>query len=117
LSSENLTPEVIWEKVRSELQSHPEAYLIFDDTVLDKRFSAKIELVRRQYSVHEHRVIREIGLINCIYINAETGYYSVIDYRIYAPDGDGHTKLDPVADMLNDVVLKKKIPVAKVRGG
>jgi len=38
LNSENLTPFVIWEKVRSELQSHPEACLIFDDTVLDKRF-------------------------------------------------------------------------------
>jgi hypothetical protein len=91
LNSENLTPFVIWEKVRSELQSHPEACLIFDDTVLDKRFSSKIELVRRQYSGNEHRVIRGIGLISCIYINPETGYYSVIDYRIYDPDGDGHT--------------------------
>ena len=114
MSSENLTPEVIWEKVRSELQSHPEACLIFDDRVLDKRFSSKIELVRRQYSGNSHRVLRGIGLISCIYINPETGYYSVIDYRIYAPDGDGHTKLERVADLLNDVVFKKKIPVAKV---
>ena len=114
MSSENLTPEVIWEKVRSELQSHPEACLIFDDRVLDKRFSSKIELVRRQYSGNSHRVLRGIGLISCIYINPETGYYSVIDYRIYAPDGDGHTKLDHVADLLNDVVFKKKIPAAKV---
>jgi hypothetical protein len=52
---------VIWEKVRSELQSHPEACLIFDDTVLDKRFSSKIELVRRQYSGNEHRVIRGLA--------------------------------------------------------
>ena len=41
----------------------------------------------------------------------------MIDYQIYAPDGDGDTKLDRVADMLNDVVFKKKIPVAKVRRG
>ena len=72
LNSENLTPFVIWEKVRSELQSHPEACVIFDDTVLDKRFSSKIELVRCQYSGNEHRVIRGIGLISCIYINPET---------------------------------------------
>ena len=39
----------------------------------------------------------------------------MIDYQIYALDGDGDTKLDHVADMLNDVVFKKKIPVAKVR--
>jgi hypothetical protein len=78
--------------------------------VLDKRLSSKIELVRRQYTGNEDRVIWGIGLINCIYINAETGYYSVIDYQIYAPDGDGDTKLDHVADMLNDVVFKKRFP-------
>ncbi|GAX44984.1 hypothetical protein NIES4075_60030 [Tolypothrix sp. NIES-4075] len=27
-----------------------DAYIIFDDTVLDKRFSEEIEIVRRQYS-------------------------------------------------------------------
>ncbi|CUR31754.1 hypothetical protein PL9214291347 [Planktothrix tepida PCC 9214] len=48
MNAENLTTEVIWEKVHSELQTHPEACLVFDDTVLDKRFSSKIELVRRQ---------------------------------------------------------------------
>lgn len=77
-------------------------------------FSSKIELVRRQYSGNEHRVIRGIGLISCIYINPQTGYYWVIDYRIYDPEGDGQTKLDHVADMLNDVVFKKKLPLAKV---
>lgn len=50
----------------AELHSHPDAALVFDDTVLDKRFSRKIELVRRQYSGNEHRVIRGIGLISCI---------------------------------------------------
>ena len=40
----------------------------------------------------------------------------MIDYRIYALDGDGHTKLDHVADMLKDAILKK-IFVAKVRRG
>lgn len=86
------------------MENHPDASLIFDDTVLDKRFSSKIELVRRQYSRNEHRVIRGIGLISCIYFNPETRHYSVIDYRIYAPDGDGKTKLDHVADMLNDAI-------------
>lgn len=114
LKTEELTPSLIWEKVRSELQSHPDAYLVFDDTVLDKRFSSKIELVRRQYSGNEHRVIRGIGLISCIYVNPETGYYWVIDYRIYAPDEDGKTKLDHVADMLKDAIAQKKISFAKV---
>ena len=71
--------------MRSKIQSNREACVIFGDTVLDKRFSSKIELVHRQYSGNEHRVIRGILAIwCCIYVNAETGYYSVIDYRIYA---------------------------------
>jgi hypothetical protein len=114
LNSENLTPSLIWEKVRSEVQSHPDACLVFDDTVLDKRFSSKIELVRRQYSGNEHRVIRGIGLVSCIYVNPETGQYWVIDYRIYDPDEDGKSKLDHVADMLKDAVCKKKISFTKV---
>jgi len=46
LKFRDLTPEVIWEKVRSKLQSNREACVIFDDTVLGKRFYSKIELVR-----------------------------------------------------------------------
>jgi hypothetical protein len=105
---------LLWEKVCSELENHPHASLIFDDTVLDKRFSSKIELVRRQYSGNEHRVIRGIGLISCIYFHPETGHYSVIDYRIYDPDGDGKTKLDHVADLLTDAIFKKRISFSQV---
>ncbi|MEQ8754469.1 MAG: hypothetical protein RID09_13270 [Coleofasciculus sp. G1-WW12-02] len=47
-------------------------------------------------------------MISCIYVNPETGHYWVIDYRIYAPDEDGKSKLDHVADMLNNAVGKKK---------
>jgi hypothetical protein len=62
--------------------------------VIDKNFSNCIELVRRQYSGAEHRVIRGIGLISCVYVNVKTGQFWVIDYRIYDPDGDSKTKLD-----------------------
>lgn len=114
LKSEILTPELIWSEVSSEIHSHPDACLIFDDSVLAKKFSSKIELVRRQYSGNEHRVIRGIGLISCIYVNPETGQYWLIDYRIYDPDGDGKTKLDHVADMLLNAVNQKNIEFAKV---
>jgi hypothetical protein len=59
--------------------------------VLNKRFARSIELTRRQYSGHEHRVIRGIGLVSCLYVNAQTGAFWVIDYRLYDPEGDGHT--------------------------
>ncbi len=35
----------------------PQAYLVFDDTVLDKRFGPKIEVVRKQWSGNEKGVI------------------------------------------------------------
>ena len=114
LKSSTFTPELIWSKVRTEIHSHPDACLIFDDSVLAKKFSYLIELVRRQYSGNEHRVIRGIGLISCIYVNPETGQYWVIDYRIYDKDGDGKTKLDKLADMLLNAVNQKKIKFTKV---
>lgn len=53
-------------------------------------------------------------MISCIYVNPETGQYSVIDYRIYDPEGDGKNKLNHVADMLNDAVCTKKLVFRKV---
>lgn len=42
--------------------------------------------------------------VNCVYVNPETNQFWVIDYRIYDPDGDGQSKLDHVADMLQSLV-------------
>lgn len=114
LSGEKLTPRLLWEKVKQLSCADAGGYLIFDDTVLDKRFSKSIELVRRQYSGNEHRVIRGIGLISCLYVNASNGQFWVIDYRLYNPDGDGNSKLDHVQEMLKQVVFAKQLPFATV---
>ena len=53
LSGEKLTPRLLWEKVKPLICADTAGYLIFDDTVLDKRFSESIDLVRRQYSGNE----------------------------------------------------------------
>ena len=107
LRGEKLTPRLLGENVALLIRPSQNAYILFDDTVLDKRYSASIELARRQYSGNEHRVIRGIGLISCVYVNGETGQIWVIDYRLYDPDGDGQSKLDHVAEMLNSVVYSK----------
>jgi hypothetical protein len=114
LRESEFKPDGLWKNVCQDLQTSPEAALIFDETVLDKRASQEIELVRRQYSGTEHRVIRGIGLINCVYVNPNLGLFWIVDYRIYAPDRDGKTKLDHVADMLNELVYKKELPFARV---
>ncbi len=104
LRREKLTPSFLWENVKLLIQSHEDAYVIFDDTVLDKRYSEYIELTRRQYSGNEHGVLRGIGVVSCVYVNPETGQFWVIDYRIYDPDGDGKSKLEHVLDMLQSLI-------------
>lgn len=110
LSREKLTPRLLWDNVKVLIQSSENAYVIFDDTVLNKRYAKQIELTRRQYSGNEHRVICGIGLVNCVYANPDTEQFWVIDYRIYDPCGDGKTKLDHVVDMLQSLVYYKQLP-------
>lgn len=110
LREDRLTSRLVWEHARSQIQSSPCGFVIFDDTVLDKNFSHQIELVRLQYSGNAHGLIKGIGLVNCVYVNPETGQYWVIDYRIYDPDRDGKSKLDHVEDMLTQVVQHKQLP-------
>ena len=114
LRREKLTPRLLWDNVKALLQLSENAYVVFDDTVLDKRHSTSIEVVRRQYSGNEHRVIRGIGLISCVYVNGETGQFWIIDYRLYDPDGDGQSKLDHVAEMLKGVVESKQLSFTTV---
>ena len=114
LQGEKLTPRLLWENVRSLVVRCEEAYLVFDDTVIDKRYAKHIELVRRLYSGNEHRVIRGIGLISCLYVNPHSGQFWLIDYRLYDPDGDGKTKLDHVIEMFQGVCLAKSLPFRAV---
>jgi hypothetical protein len=114
LRDKEINQAIVWENVQASIKEDNEASIVFDDTVLDKRYSQKIELVRRQYSGNEHKVIRGIGLITCIYVNNKTGEFWVIDYRIYNPDGDEKTKPDHVVEMLLDVINAKKLAFNKV---
>jgi Transposase DDE domain len=114
LRGEKLTPRLLWDNLKALVQTSADAYLLFDDIVLDKQYSSAIELTRRQYSGNEHRVIRGIGLISCVYVNAQTGQFWVIDYRLYDPEGDGHSKLEHVAEMLSGVAYSKQLPFSTV---
>jgi hypothetical protein len=114
LRREKLTPRLLWDNVKAMIQSDENSAIIFDDTVLDKRYAEEIELTRRQYSGNEHRVIRGIGLVSCVYVNPISGQFWVIDYRIYDPDGDGKTKLDHVIEMLESLIYQKLLPFHSV---
>jgi hypothetical protein len=114
LMEDDVSPGAVWPTVRDAIRRSENACLIFDDTVLDKRHSFKIELVRRQYSGNEHGVVKGIGVVNCLYVNLDTGEYWVIDWRVYNPDEDGRSKLDHVRDMFDDALLQKGLPFRAV---
>ena len=67
LQSERLTARDLWELVQGLIQDGPNAFLIADDSVQDKRYSRFIELVRLQYSGAEHGLVRGIGVVNLIF--------------------------------------------------
>ena len=51
LKTEKLTSLLLWDKVKDVVEPDGNGYIIFfDDSVLDKRYSEEIEMVRRQYS-------------------------------------------------------------------
>jgi hypothetical protein len=113
LRGEKLTPRLLWEQVRAVYQPHPEGYLLFDDTVLDKSRGPCIESTRRQWSGNAHAVVRGIGLVSCVYVNPQAGLFWVIDYRLFDPDTDGKSKLDHVREMLQSV-RHRQIPFTTV---
>lgn len=114
LKSEKLTPRLLWDNVKDLIEINAHAYLVFDDTVLDKRYATEIETSQRQYSGNQHGVIQGIGVINCIYVNHEVGKFWIVDYRIYDPSRDGKTKIDHVTEMLKNLVHHKDLPFQAV---
>jgi hypothetical protein len=109
LLEDEIRPRLVWENIKDEVRPTPYGFLVFDDTVVDKNFSKRIELVRRQYSGNAHGIIKGIGVVTCVYVNPQIDQFWIIDYRIYDPDGDGKTKLDHMRDMLLNCVYQKKL--------
>jgi len=107
LQREKLTARGLWEVVQALVKDSEEAYLLVDDSVQNKQYSHKIELVKKQYSGAVHGLVRGIGVINLVHSDGEDFY--PIDYRIYAPEADGKTKNDHFRDMLLRAKSDKQI--------
>jgi len=109
LQTERLTARTLWELVEGLIVDSPDAFLIVDDSVQDKRYSRFIELVKLQYSGAEHGLVRGIGVVNLVHSAGAKQDFYPIDYRIYAPDQDGKTKNDHFAEMVRNTLSDKKI--------
>ena len=107
LQRDKLTAHGVWELVQPLLMDRPQSYLIVDDSVQNKQYSRKIELVKKQYSGATHGLVRGIGVVNLVHSDGNEFY--PIDYRIYAPEADGKTKNDHFADMLTSAKQDKQL--------
>lgn len=114
LQTERLTARTLWELVENLIVDSPEAFLIVDDSVQDKRYSRFIELVKLQYSGAEHGLVRGIGIVNLVHsAGAQKDFYP-IDYRIYAPDQDGKTKNEHFVEMVRNAIADKRIQAKRI---
>jgi hypothetical protein len=114
LSQVRVRPPVLWEQVKNEIVLSPDGFVVFDDTVLDKRYARAIEPVRRPSSGNAHGVIKGIGVVTGLYVNPNTDQFWAIDGRLFDPDTEGKTKLDPVEDMLLNAPHHKALPYRSV---
>ena len=114
LAGDHLTPRMLWEHVKTDLVENPDGYLIFDDTVIDKRYAKEIAVAKKQYSGNAGGIINGIGIVTCVYVNPVLDRYWLIDYRIYDKQGDGKSKLDHVRDMLSVLVRSRHVVFSTV---
>ncbi|BCM88985.1 hypothetical protein IAD21_00827 [Abditibacteriota bacterium] len=114
LSREKLTPRGLWTVAQKVLNDGPDSYLIFDDSVQDKRYSSKIELVKLQYSGAEGGLVRGIGVLNLLHSSGQDGEFCPLDYRIYAPECDGKSKNEHFREMLIRAVCDKELQAQTV---
>ena len=103
LTSSCRTPSQLWQHTCS-MVDRKTGYLVCDDSLLDKRFSRKNVLAKKQYSGNEHGLVNGICIVNLLWTDG-TGYIP-IDYRIYHKENDDLTKNDHLKNML-DVAEKR----------
>ncbi len=104
LAREKATARQIWELAKEIIRDDAKSYLIVDDSVQDKRYSRKIELVKNQYSGAEHGLVNGIGIVNLVH--SDGMQFAPIDYRLYAPMQDGKTKNEHFREMF--IAAKKE---------
>jgi hypothetical protein len=97
LARGGLSPESVWEEAKPMVELAA-GFLAVDDTVVDKPFAEKIELVRWQWSGAHHDVVKGIGVITLLWTDGER--HVPVDFHVYDPDCDGKTKNQHFRDML-----------------
>ena len=91
------------------LHDSPEAFLLVDDSVQDKKYSRFLEVAKRPYSGNAHGLVTCIGLVNLVHSSGQAGDFLPLDYRLYAPEQVQLTKNDHFLAMFDQVVVEDKV--------
>jgi hypothetical protein len=89
--------EALWADVRPDV-SLRSGVLVLDDSVQDKPYARKMDLVHHQWSGKHHAVVKGIGLLTLLWTCGDR--HLPCDYRVYDRAGDGKTKNDHFRDLL-----------------
>ena len=114
LNKEHFHSGHLWDLVASYIDDKPDAFLLVDDSVQDKRYARFIELAKRQYSGNEHGTVNGINLVNLVHSTGNDGDFFPIDYRIYHPETDLKTKNDHFQDMFRRAITHKQLNVRTI---
>jgi len=90
-------PATLWAEA-APLVERGAGVLVLDDSVLDKPYAKKVDLVARQWSGKHGRVVWGIGLVTLLWSDGEA--LVPCDYRLYDKGADGRTKNDHARDLL-----------------
>jgi hypothetical protein len=89
--------EALWAEVQPDV-GRTAGVLVLDDTVLDKPYARKMDLVHRLWSGKHHRVVRGIGLLTLLWTDGDR--HLPCDYRVYDKPNDQKTKNDHFGDLI-----------------
>lgn len=73
---------------------------VLDDSVLNKKYSKKIELAHKMWNNCDKKVVMGIGLVSLTAVNEENKEFDLYDYRIYDKPSDDKTKTKHAMEML-----------------
>ncbi len=83
-------PNEFWQEAKDYVELN-QGVLVIDDTMLDKWYAKKMELVSRQWSGKHKRVVQGINLTTLLWSDGDK--HIPLDYRLYEKEVDGATKM------------------------
>ncbi len=89
--------EALWSEVQSDVRRNS-GVLVLDDSVLDKPYALKMDLVHHMWSGKHHHVVKGIDIITLFWTDGDR--HLPCDYRLYDKPNDKKTKNDHFGDLL-----------------